>query len=229
MAEEACCSVLVCDGDRLCGLFTERDLVTRVVGRGLDPKETRLAEVMTRDPDRVWLRDLLGTLDHQHGPGQDARIGRRAAAGIGEAPVLRRAPPDDLLRRAPAQHALAAGVAGLVEAGQQPLEVAAAGDGDAEHLPLHAAVEALGRAVGARRAGPGLAVLDAGLAAALPEALGRGAGAAVGREVRDPEREGRDRLLQEGLRAGLGLAVLDREVDPPGAPVGQGSRMRSLR
>jgi CBS domain-containing protein len=53
MAEEACCSVLVCDGDRLCGLFTERDLVTRVVGRGLDPKETRLAEVMTRDPDRI--------------------------------------------------------------------------------------------------------------------------------------------------------------------------------
>ena len=43
MAEEACCSVLVCDGDRLCGLFTERDLVTRVVGRGLDPTETRLA------------------------------------------------------------------------------------------------------------------------------------------------------------------------------------------
>ena len=53
MAEEACCSVLVCDGDRLCGLFTERDLVTRVVGRGLDPKETRLAAVMTRDPDRI--------------------------------------------------------------------------------------------------------------------------------------------------------------------------------
>ena len=54
MAEEACGSVLVCDGDRLlCGIFTERDLVTRVVGRGLDPSRTRLAEVMTRDPERI--------------------------------------------------------------------------------------------------------------------------------------------------------------------------------
>ena len=54
MAEEACGSVLVCDGDRLlCGVFTERDLVTRVVGRGLDPSRTRLAEVMTRDPERI--------------------------------------------------------------------------------------------------------------------------------------------------------------------------------
>src|SRR3954447_11299080 len=165
----------------------------------------------------VRLRDLLGTLDHQHGPGQDARIGRRAAAGIGEAPVLRRAPPDDLLRRAPAQHALAAGVAGLVEAGQQPLQVAAAGDGDAEHLPLHAPVEALGRAVGARRAGPGLAVLAAGLAAALPEALGREAAAATGREAGDAEGE-------EGPGGGLGLLVLDREVDPAGAPAGGDER-----
>jgi CBS domain-containing protein len=53
MTEEACGSVLVCDVDRLCGLFTERDLMTRVVGKGLDPRRTRLAEVMTRDPDRI--------------------------------------------------------------------------------------------------------------------------------------------------------------------------------
>ena len=49
MTEEACGSVLVCDGDRLLrGIFTERDLATRVVGRGLDPSRTRLVEVMTR-------------------------------------------------------------------------------------------------------------------------------------------------------------------------------------
>jgi CBS domain-containing protein len=53
MTEEVCGSVLVCDGDRLCGLFTERDLMTRVVGKGLDPRRTSLAEVMTRDPDRI--------------------------------------------------------------------------------------------------------------------------------------------------------------------------------
>jgi CBS domain-containing protein len=53
MTEHACGSVLVCNGDRLCGLFTERDLMTRVVGKDLDPRRTRLAEVMTRDPDRI--------------------------------------------------------------------------------------------------------------------------------------------------------------------------------
>jgi CBS-domain-containing membrane protein len=68
MAAEACGSVLVCDGDRLlCGIFTERDLVTRVVGRGLDPSRTRLAEVMTRDPERIegteTVREALRRMD----------------------------------------------------------------------------------------------------------------------------------------------------------------------
>ena len=53
MTAEACGSVLVCDGDRLRGIFTERDLMTRVVGQGLDPRTTRLEQVMTRDPDRI--------------------------------------------------------------------------------------------------------------------------------------------------------------------------------
>jgi CBS domain-containing protein len=53
MTEEACGSVLVCDGDRLRGIFTERDLMTRVVGQGLDPRTTRLERVMTRDPGRI--------------------------------------------------------------------------------------------------------------------------------------------------------------------------------
>ena len=165
------------------------------------------------------LRDLLGTLDHEHGPGQDARIGRRAVAGVGEAPVLRQALADDLLRRAPVQDPLPAGVVGLVEALEQSLQVAVAGDGDAEHLPLHATVEALDHAVRARRVGLGLAVLDAELAAALLEALGREAAAAIGQQARDAEREGRERLLQEGLGAGLGLLVLDRQVHGAGAAV----------
>ncbi|MGE3293127.1 MAG: cyclic nucleotide-binding/CBS domain-containing protein [Geminicoccaceae bacterium] len=53
MAERACGSVLVCDGDRLCGIFTERDLMVRVIRRRLDPGATRLADVMTRDPDHI--------------------------------------------------------------------------------------------------------------------------------------------------------------------------------
>src|SRR5689334_24440985 len=167
----------------------------------------------------VWLRDVLGTLDHEHRVREGARIERRAVAGIGEAPLLPQTLSDNHLGRAPAQHALAAGVIGLVEAGEQPLEVAVAGDGDPEHLPLHAPVEALDRPVRARRVGLGLAVLDAELAAAPLEAVGREAGAAVGQQVRDPEREGRERLLQEGLGAGLGLLVLDRQVHRAGAAV----------
>jgi hypothetical protein len=56
-------------------------------------------------------------------------------------------------------------------------------------------------------------MLDAALPASLLEALGGEAGAAVGQDAGDPEGEGRERLLQEGHGAGLGLVVLDRQVD----------------
>ncbi len=94
-----------------------------------------------------------------------------------------------------------------------------AGHRDAQHLALDPAVEALDHAVRARRVGPGLAVLDAELAAAPLEPPGRETGATVGQQARDPEREGGERLLQEGLGAGLGLVVLDREVDGARATV----------
>src|SRR4051794_24375857 len=132
--------------------------------------------------------------------------------GVGEAVVPRQALADDLLGRAAVQHALAAGVVGLVEAGQQSLEVAVAGDGDAEHLALDPAVEALDHAVGARRVGPGLAVLDAELPAELLEAVGGETAAAVGQQERAPEREGGECLPQERGGAGLGLVVPDRQV-----------------
>jgi CBS domain-containing protein len=40
-------SVLVLDGGRLVGIFTERDVLRRIVGAGLDPKRTLVSEVMT--------------------------------------------------------------------------------------------------------------------------------------------------------------------------------------
>jgi CBS domain-containing protein len=43
-------SVLVMEGDRLAGIFTERDVLTRVALRNLDPARTPVAEVMTRHP-----------------------------------------------------------------------------------------------------------------------------------------------------------------------------------
>lgn len=42
-------SVLVMDGDRLVGIFTERDVLRRVVGERRDPDRTRVADVMTRE------------------------------------------------------------------------------------------------------------------------------------------------------------------------------------
>jgi len=50
MAERDVGAVLVVDEERLVGIFTERDLMVRVVGTGRDPKTTPLAEVMTPDP-----------------------------------------------------------------------------------------------------------------------------------------------------------------------------------
>ena len=42
--------VVVMDGARLVGIFTERDVLQRVVGAGLDPQGGRIADIMSRDP-----------------------------------------------------------------------------------------------------------------------------------------------------------------------------------
>jgi CBS domain-containing protein len=51
--------VLVLEGERLVGVFSERDVVRRVVDRGLDPDHTPVGEVMTSqivvgDPDEDY-------------------------------------------------------------------------------------------------------------------------------------------------------------------------------
>src|SRR4051812_12126785 len=81
---------------------------------GERPASPNLKLILHRlEPDlAVWLRDVLGALDDQHGLGQDASIGGWPIGGVGEAAVSRQALADDLLGRAPAQHALAAGVVG---------------------------------------------------------------------------------------------------------------------
>ena len=53
IAEHGCGSILVCNGEQLCGIFTERDLLVRVVAAGRDAARTKLAEVMTREPDTI--------------------------------------------------------------------------------------------------------------------------------------------------------------------------------
>jgi len=51
MRERHVGAVLVAADGRLEGIFTERDMVNRVVAEGRDPDQTTLAEVMTADPD----------------------------------------------------------------------------------------------------------------------------------------------------------------------------------
>ncbi|MBL8834144.1 MAG: CBS domain-containing protein [Rhodospirillales bacterium] len=53
MAQRRIGAVMVIDGPRLVGIFTERDLLSKVVAAKRDPDTVRLAEVMTRDPDTI--------------------------------------------------------------------------------------------------------------------------------------------------------------------------------
>jgi CBS domain-containing protein len=46
-------SLLVVTGDRLVGIFTERDALFRVLAEDRDPKKTRLGDVMTPNPQSI--------------------------------------------------------------------------------------------------------------------------------------------------------------------------------
>ncbi|HEX5803211.1 MAG TPA: CBS domain-containing protein [Azospira sp.] len=50
MAESKVGAILIMDGGRIAGIFTERDLLNRVMAKHLDPDTTPLAAVMTPDP-----------------------------------------------------------------------------------------------------------------------------------------------------------------------------------
>jgi len=53
-------AVLVMEDDRLIGILTERDIVFRVVAKGLDAEATPLSEVMTKAPHTVDPEKPLG-------------------------------------------------------------------------------------------------------------------------------------------------------------------------
>lgn len=50
MANKNVGAVMIVENERLLGIFTERDVVFRVIARGLDAKTTLLADVMTAAP-----------------------------------------------------------------------------------------------------------------------------------------------------------------------------------
>lgn len=49
---------------RLVGIFTERDVLTRVAGAGRDPRQVTLGEVMTRDPEALRPGDRVAYAVH---------------------------------------------------------------------------------------------------------------------------------------------------------------------
>ena len=52
--------VVVDDDEKLIGIITERDMTLRVVSKALDPKETKIADIMTKNPDTLSPDDSAG-------------------------------------------------------------------------------------------------------------------------------------------------------------------------
>ncbi len=59
--EEFIGSVVVTNASGIRGLFTERELMMNVVGKGKDPEKILIKDVMTRDPIKVSPNDTAGT------------------------------------------------------------------------------------------------------------------------------------------------------------------------
>jgi CBS domain-containing protein len=53
MTEEFIGSVVITNSSGICGLFTERELVMKVVGKRKDPETVKIKDVMTANPIKV--------------------------------------------------------------------------------------------------------------------------------------------------------------------------------
>ena len=68
MTQRRCGAIAVTKKDKLEGIFTERDLLTRVVGQGRDVESTVIADVMTSNVETALTTDsaelCMGRMDH---------------------------------------------------------------------------------------------------------------------------------------------------------------------
>src|SRR5258708_5212629 len=70
MAKRKFGAVPIVDNDRLVGIFTERDVIARVMAARKDPETTPLSDVMTASPDTVKSSDsVLHALELMNGRG----------------------------------------------------------------------------------------------------------------------------------------------------------------
>ena len=77
MTEGRVGAIPILDGETLVGIFSERDLMQRVVVTGRDPKTTRVSEVMTRNVVTTMLDDSV-----------DASREKMKSAGCRHLPVV---------------------------------------------------------------------------------------------------------------------------------------------
>ncbi len=77
MSEGRVGAVPIMDDDRLVGIFSERDLMTRVVVSGRDPRATRISDVMTHDVATANLDDTV-----------DSCVEKMQTAGCRHLPVV---------------------------------------------------------------------------------------------------------------------------------------------
>lgn len=59
MSQRGVGSILIMEKDHLAGIFTERDLLNRIISKGLDPKKVKLSEVMTQSVVTVDVNENL--------------------------------------------------------------------------------------------------------------------------------------------------------------------------
>jgi CBS domain-containing protein len=69
--------VLILDGDRLVGIFTERDFLNRVTAKKRPPAQTPIADVMTADPSTLRQKDRISYA-----------INRMAVGGFRNIPIV---------------------------------------------------------------------------------------------------------------------------------------------
>jgi len=64
MANHNVGSLVVVENQRPAGIFTERDLLRRVVAAGKDPAKTKIGDVMTKDVFTVEAGQFIGVVYH---------------------------------------------------------------------------------------------------------------------------------------------------------------------
>jgi CBS domain-containing protein len=67
-------SLPVCDGKRLVGVITDRDITVRVTAAGLDPEDTEVVNAMSQDVRWCWADDDVEEVSELMGEAQIRRV-----------------------------------------------------------------------------------------------------------------------------------------------------------